>query len=178
MQDSCARKRSAERPPYAAARGRGVSLRRQGLRQEAVTGYKRAIKIAPGYPAFYYNVGMAFAGARILSRPRQTSQRPWIWSRKWSGAARPLPAISGCFFAVGRPPQGVRFFPVGPSLKPGMKPALPCSQGSQGAQRQFRLATMSVACNGSRTFSIRFACRQPIIFLPRHIANHNIMSYF
>ena len=39
----------------------GISLRKQGRWKDAITEYKRAIKIAPEDENLYYNVGMAFA---------------------------------------------------------------------------------------------------------------------
>ena len=39
----------------------GISLRRQGRWQDAITEYKRATKIAPDDANLYYNMGMAFA---------------------------------------------------------------------------------------------------------------------
>ncbi|WP_165174872.1 response regulator [Desulfovibrio sp. ZJ369] len=45
----------------------GISLRKQGRWKDAISEYKRAIKIAPDDENLYYNVGMAFAeGADFL----------------------------------------------------------------------------------------------------------------
>lgn len=39
----------------------GISLRKQGRWQDAITEYNKALKIAPGAAGLYYNIGMAYA---------------------------------------------------------------------------------------------------------------------
>ncbi len=39
----------------------GISLRKQGRWEDAITEYKKALKIAPNVPGLYYNIGMAYA---------------------------------------------------------------------------------------------------------------------
>ena len=110
----------------------GISLRRQGRWQDAITEYKRAIKIAPDDPTLYYNVGMAFAeGADFLQAKANLviamDLDPEIHTSNASIACN----FGAVFLQSGDLGRASQFFQQALAIKPGMKIAL---QGLQRAQ--------------------------------------------
>ena len=53
----------------------GISLRKQGRWQDAITEYKRALKIAPKAAGLFYNIGMAYAEGRDFESAIKSMQK-------------------------------------------------------------------------------------------------------
>ena len=110
----------------------GISLRRQGRWQDAITEYKRAIKIAPDDPTLYYNVGMAFAeGADFLQAKANLVKAMDLEPEMIKSNASIACNFGAVFLQSGDRERAALFFQQALALKPGMKIAL---QGLQRAQ--------------------------------------------
>ena len=110
----------------------GISLRRQGRWQDAITEYKRAIKIAPDDPTLYYNVGMAFAeGADFLQAKANLVKAMDLDPEIHTSNASIACNFGAVFLQSGDRERASQFFQQALAIKPGMKIAL---QGLQRAQ--------------------------------------------
>ena len=111
----------------------GISLRRQGRWQDAVTEYKRAIKIAPDDPTLYYNVGMAFAeGADFIQAKANLVKALDLEPEMVKSSASIACNCGAVFLQSGDRNRATQFFQMALEIKPDMKMAL---QGLQRAQR-------------------------------------------
>ena len=110
----------------------GISLRRQGRWHDAITEYKRALKIAPDDPTLYYNVGMAFAeGADFIQAKANLVKAMDLDPEMLKTNATIACNFGAVFLQAGDRERATQFFQQALALKPGMKIAL---QGLQRAQ--------------------------------------------
>lgn len=111
----------------------GISLRRQGRWQDAVTEYKRALKIAPDDAVLYYNVGMAFAEGNDFIQAKANLVRAMDME---PALVKDNAAIACNFGAVflqtGDLERAAQFFQSSLALNPNMKVALQGLQRAQG----------------------------------------------
>ena len=111
----------------------GISLRRQGRWQDAITEYKRAIKIAPDDPTLYYNVGMAFAeGADFIQAKANLVKALDLDQEMVKSSASIACNFGAVFLQSGDRDRSVQFFQLALALKPGMQLAL---QGLERAKK-------------------------------------------
>ncbi len=111
----------------------GISLRRQGRWQDAITEYKRAIKIAPDDPTLYYNVGMAFAeGADFIQAKANLVKALDLDPEMVKSSASIACNFGAVFLQSGDRDRSVQFFQLALALKPGMQLAL---QGLERAKK-------------------------------------------
>ena len=111
----------------------GISLRRQGRWQDAITEYKRAIKIAPDDPTLYYNIGMAFAeGADFIQAKANLVKALDLDPEMVKSSASIACNFGAVFLQSGDRDRSVQFFQLALALKPGMQLAL---QGLERAKK-------------------------------------------
>jgi len=103
----------------------GISLRRQGRWQDAITEYKRALKIAPDDAALYYNVGMAFAeGNDFIQAKANLVKAMDIEPAMVKDNATIACNFGAVFLQTGDRERSSQFFKNALALKPDMKIAL------------------------------------------------------
>ena len=103
----------------------GISLRKQGRWQDAVTEYKRAIKIAPDDSNIYYNVGMAFAEGGDFIQAKANLLKALELNPDISQSSAVVSCNLGAvFLRSGDRSRAVAFFQTALQLKPDMKSAL------------------------------------------------------
>ena len=111
----------------------GISLRRQGRWQDAITEYKRALKIAPDDAALYYNVGMAFAeGNDFIQAKANLVKAMDVEPTMTKDNATIACNFGAVFLQTGDRERSAQFFKSALALKPDMKIALQGLQRAQG----------------------------------------------
>lgn len=102
----------------------GISLRKQGRWQDAITEYKRALKISPEDENLYYNVGMAFAEGGDFLQAKANLLKAIDLNADIPRASPNIAYNFGAVFLQSRDKERAgQFFQMALNLKPDFKAA-------------------------------------------------------
>jgi tetratricopeptide (TPR) repeat protein len=102
----------------------GISLRKQGRWEDAVTEYKKALRIAPGAEGLYYNIGMAYAEGKDYETAVKNMQKALSINPNLPGSSAALAYNMGQVFALGYTrDKALRCLEIALELDPDFEPA-------------------------------------------------------
>ncbi|MDR2123948.1 MAG: tetratricopeptide repeat protein [Desulfovibrio sp.] len=102
----------------------GISLRKQGRWQDAITEYKRALQIAPGAEGLYYNIGMAYAEGKDYEAAIKNMQKALSLNPNLPRDSAVLAYNMGRVFTLGYTHDKARScLEIALELDPGFEPA-------------------------------------------------------
>ena len=102
----------------------GISLRKQGRWQDAITEYKRALKIAPKAEGLYYNMGMAFAEGKDYESAIHSMQKALAINKDLPRGSATLAYNMGMVFSLGITKDKAQYcFEIAIELNPGFEQA-------------------------------------------------------
>ncbi len=98
----------------------GISLRKQGRWQDAITEYKRAVRIAPEDANLYYNMGMAFAEGQDFLQAKANLLKALDMDPDLYRASVTIAYNYGAVFLQSREKQrAAQFFQAALDMEPG-----------------------------------------------------------
>jgi tetratricopeptide (TPR) repeat protein len=102
----------------------GISLRKQGRWEDAITEYQKALQIAPGAEGLYYNIGMAYAEGKDYEAAIKNMQKALSINPNLPRGSVTLAYNMGRVFALGfTRDKALQCLETALELDPGFEPA-------------------------------------------------------